>query len=51
MPVTINNNNNNRTETLENRGETQLPTYEDIVREEEMPPPYEKAVPTNCVKI
>jgi hypothetical protein len=58
MLETINNNNNNRRETqnisshtLENRVETEIPTYEDIVREEEMPPPYDRAVRTNCVKI
>jgi hypothetical protein len=53
MFVTFNNNNNNinttetqniSSHTLENRVETELPTYEDIVREEEMPPPYDRAV-------
>jgi hypothetical protein len=53
--INNNNNNNNRTQnfsshTLENREEKQLPTYEDIVKEE-MPPPYDIAVQTNCEKL
>ncbi len=55
------NNNNNRTEMSqnfsvdrhENRVQTELPTYEDILREEEdiMPPLYDRVIQTNIVKV
>ncbi len=35
----------------ENRVQTELPTYEDIIREEGMPPLYDKVIQTNIVKI